>query len=189
MTHLPFFLVPGWRRIALVVAAPVAGLAALGGVALYHATTPPPVAPVIDAGVIPAAAGILVHVSGAVQHPGLYRLKRGDRVYAAIAAAGGLAPGADLARLPDLAGRLRDGEQVKVAYVKGAGGGLAGGKVDINTASASDLASVPGFTPEFAALVVEHRNRYGPFASIRELETVLDMPADAYALAKKYIGV
>jgi competence protein ComEA len=165
-------------------------LVATGGVAglfYWRANTvsaPPPIATTVE---IPTAPGILVHVSGAVVHPGLYHLKRGDRVYAAIAAAGGFAAGADLTRLPDLAGRMRDGQQVKVAFQKGAGGGVSSGKIDINTATVEELASVPGISVDFAAAVVQHRARYGPLPSVRDLVTVLGMPADAFAAARKYL--
>src|SRR5437016_9923424 len=151
--------VPGWPRLLLIVAPPLIGA---GILAAAFALAPPsapgsraslqPQAAALPA--VPPPAGLLVHVSGAVVHPGLYRLQRGDRVYAAIAAAGGLATGADSARLPDLAGRLKDGEQVKVPFLKGAAGGLLAGKVDVNSATAEELAAVPGFTPQLAADVV-----------------------------------
>src|SRR4051812_36555103 len=110
-----FRLVPGWRRLLLIALPPMLALVALGAAfALFSAQAPAPVPAALPA--LPPPAGLLVHVSGAVGKPGLYRLQRGDRVYAAIAAAGGLAPGADRNRLPDLASVLKDGEQVKVPF-------------------------------------------------------------------------
>jgi competence protein ComEA len=107
-------LVPGWRRLGLLLLPVLLGAAGLTAVLTLAPPAPTPaVAPAAAAlPALPPPAGLLVHVSGAVLKPGLYRLQRGDRVYSAIAAAGGLAPGADSTRLPDLAGRLRDGEQV-----------------------------------------------------------------------------
>src|SRR2546427_13224197 len=70
---------------------------------------PPANNPALD---VPAQPGLLVHVVGAVENPGLYRLPRGDRVFDAIAAAGGFSPDADTARLPNPAGRLKDAQQV-----------------------------------------------------------------------------
>src|SRR5438105_9074890 len=67
---------------------------------------------------VPAPAGLLVEVTGAVARPGLYRLQRGERVEAAIAIAGGFTDLADSARLPDLAARLRDGQQIRVPIKK-----------------------------------------------------------------------
>jgi competence protein ComEA len=180
-------LVPGWQRFALLLLPVLLG----AGVLTVVLTLAPPAAtaPVAPAAAalpaLPPPAGLLVHVSGAVAKPGLYRLQRGDRVYAAIAAAGGLAPGADSARMPDLAGRLKDGEQVKVPFAKGAAGGVVAAKVPINSATAEELAAVPGFTPELAQSVVDYRDRFGPLASLTELTSVLGMSKSAYALAKK----
>ncbi len=180
-------LVPGWPRLVLLLFPALLGAAVLAAVLTLSppASTP---APAPGAGALPALpppAGLLVHVSGAVANPGLYRLQRGDRVYAAIAAAGGLAAGADSARLPDLAGRLKDGEQVKVPFLKGAGGGVVAARVPINSATAEELAAVPGFTPELAQAVVDYRDRFGPLASLTELTSILGMSKSDYALAKK----
>lgn len=186
-------LVPGWPRLVLLLLPlPIAGAVLLAAFALAPSTAaappPRPVAGVVPA--LPAPVGLLVHVSGAVLHPGLYRLERGDRVYAAIAAAGGLAAGADPARLPDLAGRLRDGEQVKVPFLKaGGGGGTVAARVDVNSATADELATVPGFTPELAQAVVAYRDQYGPLATLTELKTALGMSAFDFALAKKVLTV
>jgi competence protein ComEA len=180
-------LVPGWSRLLLVLLPALLGAGTL--TAVLALAPPAPTAAAVPAPsalpALPPPAGLLVHVSGAVVKPGLYRLQRGDRVYSALAAAGGLAPGADSARLPDLAGRLRDGQQVKVPFLKGAGGGVNGAKVAINSATAEELAAVPGFTPELAQAVVDYRDRFGPLAKLSELTSVLGMGKSDYALAKK----
>jgi competence protein ComEA len=180
-------LVPGWPRLALLLAPLLIGVVVLAAFVLAPAATSPaplPVTAVVPA--LPVPAGLLVHVSGAVLHPGLYRLQRGDRVYAAIAAAGGLAASADPARLPDLAGRLRDGEQVKVPFVKGTvAGGTVAAKVDVNSATADELATVPGFTPALAQALVAYRDQYGPLTSLTDLTTALGMSKFDFALAKK----
>jgi competence protein ComEA len=180
-------LVPGWSRLALLLALPLVGVVALAVFLLALAAAPPAPLPVAAAApALPVPAGLLVHVSGAVLQPGLYRLQRGDRVYAAIAAAGGLAAAADPARLPDLAGRLRDGEQVKVPFLKGTGaGGVVAAKVGVNSATADELATVPGFTPALAQAVVAYRDQYGPLTSLTELTTALGMSKFDFALAKK----
>src|SRR5260370_20344504 len=95
-------VIPGAKPL-LAIALPM--LLAIGAVAGAYAftssttkagqaTTAAAVAAAANADV-PAPAGLLVHVVGAVEHPGLYRMKRGDRVYDAIAAAGGLFVHAD----------------------------------------------------------------------------------------------
>src|SRR5260370_37421994 len=120
--HLRLRFVPGWKRLILLVALLALAGAGVGGAFAYssaHTSSASTVPPVADPALaVPAQPGLLVDVSGAVQSPGLYRLPRGDRVFDAIAAAGGLAADADMSKLPNLAGRLKDGEQVKVAFAK-----------------------------------------------------------------------
>ena len=118
--HVSF--VPGWKLLLALALPLLLGVGVVAGAYLYSsaAVKPQPVqAAAAPANLeMPAPAGLLVHVVGAVEHPGLYRMKRGDRVYDAIAAAGGLSVEADITRLPNLAGRLKDGEQVKVAFAR-----------------------------------------------------------------------
>ena len=181
-------LVPGWPRLLLLLVPPLLGAGILA--AALAMAPPQPSGAIPIAGpqpALPPVPGLLVHVNGAVVHPGLYRLHRGDRVYAALGAAGGLAPGADSDRMPDLAGRLRDGQQVRVPFLKGSGGRLTAGRVPVNTATAEELASVPGFTPDLAQAVVAYRDQYGPLAALGELTSVLGMSRADYALARKVL--
>jgi competence protein ComEA len=149
---------------------------------------------VTDAGGAPAPAGpVTVHVSGAVQRPGLVELPAGGRVGHAIEAVGGLTADADLAAV-NLARPLADGEQVHVrrqgeeprlppadaaAAPDGGsagaalGGGIdAEGRVDLNRATAAELESLPGIGPAKAAAIVEHREAHGPFAEPGDIRAV-----------------
>jgi competence protein ComEA len=186
-----FQLPPGWVRLAPLILAPALALGiVLAAWAYSSAEEPAPVAAANEpAAPAPQLAGLLVYVSGAVAHPGLYRLPRGDRAYDAISAAGGLLASADPTRMPNLAARLKDGQQIKVPFAKGTAGGIAGGKVDLNTALLPDLEAVPGFTPELAQAAVAYRDQYGGFASARELVTVLGMSEADYLVAKGYVKV
>lgn len=184
-------LVPGWRLVLVLLLPLLIAVSVLTAVlALAPARTPAPSA--VPGGArgpsaplpLPTPAGLLVHVSGAVAHPGLYHLRRGDRVDVAIAAAGGMTAEADPQRIPNLAGRLRDGQQVRVPFVKGPGSVRSAGRVPLNTATAEELATVPGFTPDLAAQVVDHREALGPFGSLSELVTQLGMSRADYSLAK-----
>lgn len=184
-------LLPGWKKIALVAAPIALALAAVVGAIAYSAAatsatpeTPAPVAnPALE---LPAQPGLLIHVVGAVENPGLYRLPRGDRVFDAIAAAGGFSPDADMSRLPNLAGRLKDGEQVKVPFVKTASGTVTV-RINLNQATLEELETVPGFTPSFAQEVIDYRVNFGGFQNMRELVDILGMSEAEYVIARKYL--
>lgn len=167
------------------------GIGALGGTYAYSQSTQGSAAaqlqPIAQALDVPAPAGLLIDVIGAVKNPGLYRMRRGDRVYDAIAAAGGLTDQADPTRLPDLAGRLKDGEQVKVPFLKSTPGSTVITRTNLNTATVEELEVVPGFTSAFAAEVIDYRTNFGGFQNIRELVEVLGMSEAAFTIARRYL--
>ncbi|MEV0952899.1 helix-hairpin-helix domain-containing protein [Promicromonospora sp. NPDC050249] len=136
--------------------------------------------------------GLLVHVVGEVADPGLVTVPDGARVADALEAAGGTTRKADLTAV-NLARTVVDGEQLYVpqpgeqvpgAPEPGAGGpapgtggpGASGGStdatVDINTADAAALETLPGIGPSIAQAIVEWRAANGQFASVDELEDV-----------------
>lgn len=138
---------------------------------------------------------LVVHVAGAVASPGLVELPPGARVGDAIDAAGGAVPGAQVDAV-NLARPLVDGEQIRVpaegeeaapaadsvaggATDPGGGGaagggpsGGAGGPVDLNTADAATLDTLPGIGPALSARILEHRAAIGGFTSVEELDDV-----------------
>ena len=183
-------LIPGWKHV-LLIAAPIAiAIGVLVAGYLYTTSTSAaaitqrqPTNAALD---IPPPAGLLVHVVGAVVNPGLYRLPRGDRVYDAIAAAGGLSPDADTAKLPNLAGRLKDGEQVKVAFAKTTSGTVVA-RTNLNTATLDELEAIPGFSEAFAQDVIDYRTNFGGFQNTRELVDILGMSEAEYVVARRYL--
>ena len=181
--------VPGGGRVLAFAIPTLLGVGMLAAAFAYAsaggavATQQAPV--IADLGA-PAPTGLLIDVVGAVRHPGLYRMKRGDRVYDAIAAAGGLLPQADPIHLPDLAGRLKDGEQVKVPFAKTTGGTVIT-RTNLNTATLEELEVVPGFTAAFAQEVIDYRTNFGGFQNIRELVEVLGMSEADFVVARRYL--
>src|SRR3989475_13336519 len=125
---MPFRLrfIPGWTRFLLVLAPIALAIALLVGTYAFRwagggaaAPSPPANNPALE---VPSQPGLLVHVVGAVENPGLYRLPRGDRVFDALAPAGGYSTDADMSRRPHLAGRLRECEPGKGSFAKAASG-------------------------------------------------------------------
>ncbi len=122
-----------------------------------------------------AGAAIYVHILGAVAKPGLYELQDGDRAVDAVAAAGGFLDDADRAQL-NLARFITDGEQIIVPVVGAvqaqAPGFSAQGKVNINTADAAALDTLPRVGPAMAARIIAWREANGRFNSIEDLMSV-----------------
>ena len=189
---MPFrlHLVPGWKRFLIVVAPITVALAIVVGAYVYgssvHAAKPSPAPAGANTLDVPSQPGLLVHVVGAVENPGLYRLPRGDRVFDAIAAAGGFSPDADMSRLPNLAGRLRDGQQVKVPFAKTSSGTLVA-RVNLNQATLEEIEAVPGFSPAFAQECIDYRTNFGGFQNTRELVDILGMSEAEYVIARRYL--
>lgn len=139
-----------------------------------HGATAQVEAVVPAASAAPSGAVILVHVLGAVEHPGLYELRDGDRAVDAIAAAGGMTDAADQAQL-NLARFIADAEQLYVpalGEVPATAPSGAGGKVNLNTADAATLDTLPRVGPAMADRIVAWREANGPFTAIEDLMNV-----------------
>lgn len=119
-----------------------------------------------------AADTVTVHVGGWVQRPGLVELSEGSRVADAVAAAGGLLPGAS-AESVNLAAEVGDGEQILVPgpdqATASAGTADGDGKLHLNRATASELEALPGVGPVLAERIVSFRDKNGPFETIEDL--------------------
>jgi competence protein ComEA len=186
---LPVRVTEGRRRwLALVLAPALISAAVLAAVWWFLPPAHPSAAPTTGSlGQLGAPSpGLLVQVSGAVVHPGLYHVPPGTRGYLAVQMAGGLSSDADPNKLPNLAAVLKDGAVIKVPRLSSAASKNAA-KVNLNTATQSQLAAVPGFTLELAQAAVIYRTDAGGFTSLTQLESVLGMDAASYAEAKPYL--
>jgi competence protein ComEA len=159
----------------LVVLIPVVALsgAAVAIAARVH-DEPPVVEALPDPTAAPTPSMIVVDVVGAIARPGVVRLPAGARVLDALLAAGGMTGEADVFAL-NKAAPLRDGMRIYVprpgeALPAGALGSTAELKVNVNSATASELDALPGVGPATAAAIVRARTAK-PFATIDELQT------------------
>jgi competence protein ComEA len=130
-------------------------------------------------------ATIVVSVEGAVATPGVYHLPGDARVQSALAAAGGPARNADLSRV-NPAARLHDEQRLIIPTVASTdgpaprarstamsnGGAPAAAPININTASAETLDTLPGIGTVLAGRIVTYREAHGPFRTVDDLAAV-----------------
>ena len=169
------------RRQVVVLGLALLGVLALAGTRLARtgtAATPARAAPLGALKATPAPRGrLFVDVVGAVRRAGLYRLHEGDRVFDAVARAGGATAGADLSAV-NLAAPLVDGTQVVVPALATAGGATAPSivpppaKVSLGSATAEQLDTLPGVGPVTAQKIIDWRTTHGPFRSVDALDDV-----------------
>jgi competence protein ComEA len=125
-----------------------------------------------------AGSDLVVHVTGAVVSPGVYRLPSGARVADAVQRAGGTSSGA-LPEAINLAAKLADGQQVVVPTrgpggvpLASAGAAVEDGPISLGTATAEQLEEIDGIGPVTAAAILEYRDRHGGLASVDQLDQV-----------------
>jgi competence protein ComEA len=172
----------------MIALAALACSAVVTGAVMTARGSDQPVAAAVPAVAAPGpAATLLVFVSGAVAHPGLYELATGARIADAIADAGGILPSADPGKLPNLSGLLHDGHQVNVPFAKGSAARTSA-KIDVNAAAAAELETVPGITADLAQAIVDARNQWGPFANLSDLRAALGLDTATAALIGKHLS-
>ena len=150
----------------------------------------------------PTKVSIEVQVLGGVVHPGVYSFPEGSRVQDAITAAGGLVADVDpnsinlVAKLQDgqqlniaggtseaagaLPGALSNSPFTVLPTSSGpftviptpAGSIITPDLIDINTATLSDLKSLPGIGPTTAQKIIDYRTQHGPFSNITDIMNV-----------------
>ncbi|MFN8533651.1 MAG: ComEA family DNA-binding protein [Dehalococcoidia bacterium] len=145
----------------------------------------------------PLDSTIKVAVRGAVNSPGVFTLRDGDRVEDALRAAGGLTSDAE-ERAINPAARVADAQEIwvprriestavpavlpieTVAAAPSPASAVsapavrppaapAAGRVNLNTATAAQLVALPGIAELTAGRIIESREKVGPFRRIEEL--------------------
>ena len=119
-------------------------------------------------GVAGTATALQAYILGAVAQPGVYALANGARVGDLVAAAGGLLPEADAARV-DLAALVADGQEIYVPRVGEVIPADVSGLVNINTASAEGLHLALGLSLDIARRIVAYRAVHGAFTAVSQL--------------------
>ena len=159
---------------------------------------------------------LTVHVCGAVQKQGVYKLPQGSRVCDAVDAAGGFAPDADTSWL-NLAAVVEDASQIRIPteeetqalrenpdltgtgspYLPESGQKLPGGistsgeddRIDLNTASLEQLMTLPGIGEAKAGQIITYREKNGRFETIEDIMKVPGIKNAGFEKLKEYITV
>lgn len=130
---------------------------------------------------------LVVYVCGAVNEPGIYTLPENSRLYEALAMAGGFSAEADPA-YHNLARSIADGERIyilsyeetkeltTVEQIDGENGEHTQqgniSLINLNTATAEQLTSLPGIGEAKASNILEYRKKVGKFTAIEEIMNV-----------------
>ena len=138
---------------------------------------------------IASVTKIYIHVAGEVNCEGIVVLDEGARIVDAIEKAGGITGNADLSKV-NLAYKLLDGQKVYIPsfndkldeyiVVSGENGNFnnsneikrVNDKVNINTASQTELETLTGIGPSIAEKIIQYRKKNGGFKKIEELKNV-----------------
>lgn len=127
----------------------------------------------------------VVHICGAVNHPGIYILEEGSRIYQAIEQAGGFSGEADQDYL-NQADRLADGMKLYVPTKEEVAEGTADLQntnigsvslsentlVNINTAGEELLCTLSGVGSTRAKSIIAYREKNGAFQKIEDIMNV-----------------
>ena len=162
---------------------------------------------------------VVVHVAGAVNTPGVYRLKPTARVIDAVNAAGGVTASADTAAV-NLALPLLDAEQVYIptrsskkphttvavqrklpttpsapsstvaaAIVGATESSVKSALININTATALELEALPSVGPSTAQAIISFRTKNGPFGKAEDLLKVPGIGDGKLAAMKPFLAL
>lgn len=153
----------------------------------------------------------MVHITGEIQKKGILILPEGARIADAIEASGGTTQKADLDEI-NLAYVLEDGQKIcipskedkaktedKKYITSGSGENVIieskdsqqeiSKKVDVNTATQTELETLPGIGSSIASKIIEYRQQNGKFKKIEDLQNVKGIGDAKFSKIKEYVVV
>lgn len=172
--------------------------------AAFFLISSPPRGQAVELLPLPSPAPIYVDIHGAVVSPGVYTLPPESRVKDAIDAAGGMGANADVDAI-NQAARLTDGEKISVPIIgeprienpiipapersSPLAETMTNQIININSATAEDLDSLPGIGPALAERIISYRESRGPFKKIEEIMDVSGIGEEKFEQMKTLITV
>ena len=162
---------------------------------------------------------IYIYVTGEVNNPGVVMLNKGSRIADAISAAGGTTNNANTTKInlvyileDGMKVNIPSNNELKkdkeFTYITKKSGDLADDSnisesetiekkqkenkidvVNINSATQTELETLPGIGPSIALKIINYRNENGKFSSIEDLKSVNGIGENKFEALKKYITV
>lgn len=137
---------------------------------------------------------IIVHITGEIINDGIIEIEEGSRIADVIEEAGGITEEADLSKV-NLAYQVSDGQKIYIPninekeneiqnsieeYITNEAGDniiiegkeISSEKVNINTATQTELETLNGIGPSTALKIINYRNENGKFETIEDLKNV-----------------
>ena len=141
---------------------------------------------------------IFVYICGQVKKPGVYEFSSGDRIVAAVKAAGGFTSEASQESI-NQAEKMKDGQQIYVPSRKESQEGGSGhtresgkdsaGKVNINTAGREELMTLSGIGESKADDIIAYREEHGPFSKTEDIMKIQGIKEGIYNKIKDSITI
>ena len=143
---------------------------------------------------------IIVHITGEVVNPGIVELEEGERVYNAIEKAGGVTKQADTSKI-NLAAAVEDGIKIDIPNINDKTEETNNVEithsneetkqkiVNINTATQTQLETLPGIGPSLAMKIINYREEKGKFSKIEDIKNVSGIGESKYESIKDLIKV
>ena len=148
----------------------------------------------------PPQSHLYVDIGGEVMKPGVYEVSEGTRLFEVIDKAGGLTEDADIDGI-NRAETVQDGQKIMIGrqgenpnenredYSANTVTDTGEGKVNINTADAAALQTIPGIGPSKADRIIEYRESEGKFNEIDDIKNISGIGNKTFESIKEYITV
>ena len=150
---------------------------------------------------------IVIHITGAICNEGIYELEENSRIADAVKMAGGLKEDADLKQI-NLAYVLEDGMKINIpsknestnepsnnteSYITkenlNTSNNVKTSKVNINSATQTELETLPGIGPSTALKIINYRKEKGKFNKIEDIKNVNGIGESKFNKIKEFIKI
>ena len=151
---------------------------------------------------------IVIHITGAICNEGIYELEENSRIADAVKMAGGLKEDADLKQI-NLAYVLEDGMKINIPskndnsneninntenYItkeklnsSNNTNSAKTSKININSATQTELETLPGIGPSTALKIINYRKEKGKFNKIEDIKNVNGIGESKFNKIKEFI--